>query len=90
MVGVTAQLFQYVSLVVTVGIDMDAAEDAVAKRLVQGLGALEGAPTCRERVKINLAGRLWGAESPDEDSGDEAEREQEVPSDSRLDLVGSL
>lgn len=90
MVGVTAKYFQDVSLVVTVGVDVDAAKDAVAKRLVEGLGALEGAPACRKCVKVNLAGRLWGAECPDEDSGDEAEGEQEVPSDSRLDFVGSL
>jgi hypothetical protein len=60
-VSVTAKLFQDVSLMVAVGIDMDAAEDAVAKRLVEGLGALEGAPACCKRVKVNLAGRLWGA-----------------------------
>lgn len=88
--GVSAQLFQDVPLVVAVGVNVDAAEDAVAERLVEGLGALEGAPACRERAEVNLAGRLWGTECPDEDSGDEAEREQEEPSDSRLDFVGSL
>lgn len=69
---------------------MDTAEDAVAQRLVEGLGALEGAPTCLERVEVYLACRLWGAECPDDDSGDEAKGEQEVPSDSRLDFVESL
>lgn len=58
MVGVSTQLFQDVSLVVTVGVDVDAAEDAVAERLLEGLGALEGAPACLKRVEVDLAGRL--------------------------------
>lgn len=90
MMGVAAQLLQHVPLVVAVGVDVDAAEDAVAQRLVEGLGALEGAPARLERVEVHLAGRLWGAECPDDDSGDEAKGEQEVPSDSRLDVMESL
>ena len=75
---------------VAVRFDVDAAEDTVGERLVEGFGALEGGPACLERVEINAAGRLWGAECPDEDPSDEAEREQEIPSDSRLDFVESL
>lgn len=90
MFGVAAQLFKHAPLVVAAGVDMDAAEDAVAQRLVKGFGALEGAPACLERVEVDPAGGLWGAECPDEDSGDEAERTQEVPSDSRLDCAGFL
>lgn len=76
MVGVAAQLLQDVPLVVAAGVDVDAAEDAVAERLVEGLGALEGAPARLERVEVDLAGGLWGAECPDEGSGDEAEGRQ--------------
>lgn len=90
MVGVAAQPLQYVPLVMAAGVDVYAAEDAVAERLVEGLGALEGAPARLERVEVDLAGGLWGAECPDEGPGDEAEREQEVPSDSRLDFVAFL
>lgn len=90
MVGVATQLLQDVPFVVTARVDVDAAEDAVAERLVEGLGALEGAPARLERVEVDLAGGLWGAECPDEGSGDEAEGRQQVPSDSRLDFVGSL
>lgn len=73
MVGVATQLLQDVPLVVAAGVDVDAAEDAVAERLVEGLGALEGAPARLERVEVDLAGGLRGAECPDEGSGDEAE-----------------
>lgn len=76
MVGVAAQLLQDVPLVVAAGVDVDAAEDAVAERLVEGLGALEGAPARLERVEVDLSGGLWGAEGPDEGSGDEAEGRQ--------------
>lgn len=69
---------------------MNAAEDAVAERLSEGLAALEGAPAGLKRAEVNLAGRLRGTESPNVKPGDETEREQEVPSDSRLDSVGSL
>lgn len=88
--GVAAQPLQDVPLVVAAGVDVDAAEDAVAERLAEGLGALEGAPARLERVEVDLAGGLWGAECPDEGPGDEAEREQEVPPDGRLDFVRFL
>lgn len=90
MAGEATQLFHGAPLLVAMGVDVDAAEDAVAERLPEGLGALEGAPACFEGVKFDLTGRLWGAECPDEDSGDETHRKQEVPRDSRLDRVWPL